>query len=112
MVTKVWTAGLATRKTRSKDGAESEWTEGLHVVDLRRQSAVVRRQGLLSAFDRLRVGETLSALDDRDIGSLYYDLAAQRAGEFRWRDREMGPLTWVVLVDSEAGAQKTMCAAG
>jgi uncharacterized protein (DUF2249 family) len=94
---------------RPRRGADQPWPDDRKVVDLRRRSATARRRGLLAAFDRLREGETLSALDDRDIRLLYYGLAAQRGGEFWWRDLKLGPLTWVVEAEKMAhGPTATM----
>ena len=57
-----------------------------------------KHPAIFSAFDSLAGGETLELINDHDPKPLYYQLAAERSGQFIWEYAEEGPVIWKVNI--------------
>ncbi|MBX3030143.1 MAG: DUF2249 domain-containing protein [Chloroflexi bacterium] len=78
------------------------------VLDVREQPPV-RRHGLIfETYAALDPGTAFELVNDHDPKPLYYQFAAEHAGEFTWDYLEQGPDVWRVRIGRpEAGTPTT-----
>lgn len=69
-----------------------------HVLDVRHLPPPQRHPLIFGTFERLRAGEWFELVNDHDPKPLYYQFAAERAGQFRWEYVEQGPEVWRVRI--------------
>ena len=53
---------------------------------------------IFETFEALDAGAGFELVNDHDPKPLYYQLAAERPGEFTWKDIEAGPEVWLVRI--------------
>ena len=68
------------------------------VVDVRTEIARVRHELIFHTFETLEPGTGFVLVNDHDPKPLYYQLAAENAGEFTWEYLEEGPEVWRVRI--------------
>jgi uncharacterized protein (DUF2249 family) len=69
-----------------------------HIVDVRTEIPRIRHQLIFETFASLAVGTAFVLVNDHDPKPLYYQLAAENAGEFSWDYLEEGPEVWRVRI--------------
>lgn len=69
-----------------------------HVLDVRHLPPPQRHPLIFGTFERLKPGEWFELVNDHDPKPLYYQFAAERAGQFRWEYVEQGPEVWRVRI--------------
>ena len=74
------------------------------VVDVRRVAPAQRHPLIFDTFAGLAPGASFMLVNDHDPKPLYYQFAAEHAGEFVWEYLEKGPIDWRVRI-GKAGAQ-------
>ena len=57
-----------------------------------------KHPAIFSVFDSLASGEVLQLINDHDPKPLYYQLNAERSGQFNWEYIEEGPEVWKVNI--------------
>lgn len=57
-----------------------------------------KHPSIFSAFDSLAKGETLNLINDHDPKPLFYEMSAERSGQFFWEYVESGPEVWKVNI--------------
>lgn len=67
-------------------------------LDLRGKPPSERHGKIFSILNSLAAGQTLRLINDHDPKPLYYQLSAERAGEFEWTYRLQGPVDWEVEI--------------
>ena len=67
-------------------------------LDVREIVPRERHPRIFSAIDSLESGQTLRLVNDHDPKPLYYQLMAERAGQFDWQYIENGPVVWQVQI--------------
>ena len=67
-------------------------------LDVRPELPARRHQLIFETYGALRVGESFELVNDHDPKPLYYQFAAEHAGEFVWEPIEEGPETWRVRI--------------
>jgi uncharacterized protein (DUF2249 family) len=72
------------------------------VVDVRRIVPRERHPLIFQTFEALADGDAFTLVNDHDPKPLYYQFAAERAGEFNWRYLEQGPDVWRVQIEKVA----------
>jgi uncharacterized protein (DUF2249 family) len=65
-------------------------------LDLREIVPFARHDKIISTFENLEVGRTLTIINDHDPKPLYYQFCAEYEGEFSWTYCEQGPVNWKV----------------
>ncbi|MGV8977792.1 MAG: DUF2249 domain-containing protein [Cellulomonas sp.] len=68
------------------------------VVDVRAEIPRTRHEVIFSTFATLPAGTAFILVNDHDPKPLYYQLAAENAGEFTWAYLEEGPEVWRVRI--------------
>lgn len=68
------------------------------VVDVRTEIPRVRHELIFDTFGALEVGSAFVLVNDHDPKPLYYQLAAENAGQFTWEYLEEGPEVWRVRI--------------
>lgn len=68
------------------------------VVDVRTIAPPQRHPLIFTTFERLAPGESFTLVNDHDPKPLYYQFAAERAGEFTWEYMDKGPKVWSVRI--------------
>lgn len=61
---------------------------------------------IFGIFDALPLGEALLLTNDHDPKPLYYQFAAESAGQFSWDYLEQGPERWQVRIGKTGEAAK------
>jgi uncharacterized protein (DUF2249 family) len=74
------------------------------IVDVRTEIPRVRHELIFATFGTLEVGTAFVLVNDHDPKPLYYQLAAENAGQFTWEDLEEGPEVWRVRIGRIAAA--------
>jgi uncharacterized protein (DUF2249 family) len=74
------------------------------VVDVRTEIPRVRHELIFETFGTLAVGTAFVLVNDHDPKPLYYQLAAENAGQFTWEYLEEGPEVWRVRIGRIAAA--------
>ncbi len=67
-------------------------------LDVRTVAPRERHPLIFSTFDALTAGESFVLINDHDPKPLYYQFAAERAGQFGWDYLATGPAEWRVRV--------------
>ncbi len=57
-----------------------------------------KHPSIFSTFDSLTKGETLQLINDHDPKPLFYEMSAERIGQFFWEYVESGPEVWKVNI--------------
>ncbi len=57
-----------------------------------------KHSSIFSNFDSLQKGETLHLINDHDPKPLFYEMSAERSGQFFWEYVESGPEVWIVNI--------------
>jgi len=74
------------------------------IVDVRTEIPRIRHQLIFDTFASLEAGTGFVLVNDHDPKPLYYQLAAENAGEFSWDYLEEGPEVWRVRIGRLASA--------
>ena len=74
------------------------------IVDVRTEIPRIRHQLIFDTFASLDAGTGFVLVNDHDPKPLYYQLAAENAGEFSWDYLEEGPEVWRVRIGRLASA--------
>jgi uncharacterized protein (DUF2249 family) len=74
------------------------------IVDVRTEIPRIRHQLIFETFASLAPGTAFVLVNDHDPKPLYYQLAAENAGEFSWDYLEEGPEVWRVRIGRLASA--------
>jgi uncharacterized protein (DUF2249 family) len=95
-----WTDELPATVGRQPQGnqVESDGSEGV-VVDVRRVAPAQRHPLIFDTFAGLAPGASFVLVNDHDPKPLYYQFAAEHAGEFVWEYLEKGPIDWRVRIE-------------
>jgi uncharacterized protein (DUF2249 family) len=72
-------------------------------IDVRDMVPRERHPLIFRTFDGLAAGEEMLLVNDHDPKPLYYQLMAERTGQFAWEYLEEGPETWQVRITKQAG---------
>ena len=67
-------------------------------LDVREEVPQRRHDLIFSTYHGLRPGEAFVLVNDHDPKPLYYQFAAEHAGEFVWYPLEEGPEVWRVRI--------------
>ncbi len=67
-------------------------------IDVRKIVPAQRHPLIFQTFEGLKPGEAFELVNDHNPKPLYYQFAAERAGEFTWDDIEQGPQVWRVRI--------------
>jgi hemerythrin-like domain-containing protein/uncharacterized protein (DUF2249 family) len=73
------------------------------VVDARTLPIPQKHPTIFRTFEALGAGQAMLLVNDHDPKPLYYQFAAERAGQFEWRYLENGPEVWQVEIRRTAG---------
>ncbi len=57
-----------------------------------------KHPSIFSTFDALSKGQTLHLINDHDPKPLFYEMSAERSGQFFWEYVEAGPEVWKVNI--------------
>lgn len=68
------------------------------VLDVREIPPRERHPRIFHTFDSLAPGQAFELANDHDPLPLYYQFAAERAGQFEWAYLEQGPELWRVRI--------------
>ena len=71
-------------------------------LDVRNDVPARRHELIFETYGALAVGEEFELVNDHDPKPLYYQFAAEHAGEFTWQPVETGPETWRVRIGRTA----------
>ena len=74
------------------------------IVDVRTEIPRLRHQLIFETFASLDADTAFVLVNDHDPKPLYYQLAAENAGEFSWNSLEEGPEVWRVRIGRLASA--------
>jgi uncharacterized protein (DUF2249 family) len=74
------------------------------VLDVRQEPPVRRHALIFETFNDLVPGAGFELRNDHDPKPLYYQFAAELAGQFTWDYLEQGPEVWRVRIGRPAGA--------
>ena len=74
------------------------------LLDVRTEIPRVRHELIFTTFAALLPGTGFVLVNDHDPKPLYYQLAAETAGEFTWDALEEGPEVWRVRIGRVAAA--------
>lgn len=67
-------------------------------LDVRSLVPKDRHPKIFGALDQLNSGQKLELTNDHDPKPLYYQIMAERKGEFEWEYLEEGPDVWRVAI--------------
>lgn len=73
-------------------------------LDVRNEEPSRRHVLIFSTYDALGAGESFVLVNDHDPKPLYYQFAAEHAGDFTWDYLEEGPQRWRVAIGRPAAA--------
>lgn len=77
---------------------------GQSELDVRPLAPVDRHRLIFERCDRLALGDGFVLVNDHDPKPLYYQLEAERAGQFSWNYLEAGPKAWRVRIGRQRAA--------
>lgn len=77
-------------------------------LDVRTVPPFQRHTLIFQTFEGLAPGGAFVLVNDHDPKPLYYQFAAERAGEFTWDYQEQGPQVWRVRIGKTAGARSLL----
>ncbi len=69
-----------------------------HSLDVRAEPPMRRHALIFETYEALEPGAAFELVNDHDPKPLYYQFAAERAGEFSWDYVEQGPEVWRVRI--------------
>jgi uncharacterized protein (DUF2249 family) len=69
-----------------------------HQLDVRQEIPARRHDLIFSTYGALAPGESFVLVNDHDPKPLYYQFAAEHAGQFDWDYLEQGPEVWKVRI--------------
>lgn len=75
------------------------------ILDVRSEPPVRRHALIFETFGALDPGAAFVLVNDHDPKPLYYQFAAENAGEFSWDYLEQGPEVWRVRIGRTAVAE-------
>lgn len=75
-------------------------------LDIRPVPVREKHRTIFRTFDEMVPGGTLLLINDHDPKPLYYQFAAERAGEFEWDYIEEGPEAWKVKIHKKGASQQ------
>jgi uncharacterized protein (DUF2249 family)/hemerythrin-like domain-containing protein len=84
------------------EGSEAPRAASDRVLDVRRLAPPQRHPLIFQTFHALRPGEAFELVNDHDPKPLYYQFAAELAGQFTWEYVEQGPEVWRVRIGKPA----------
>lgn len=67
-------------------------------LDVRPHAPARRHELIFETYFSLAPGEEFVLLNDHDPKPLYYQFAAEHAGQFTWQPMEQGPEVWKVRI--------------
>ncbi|MFN8544952.1 MAG: DUF2249 domain-containing protein [Candidatus Binatia bacterium] len=67
-------------------------------LDVRQIPPPKRHPTIFGTFHALAPGQSFTLVNDHDPKPLYYQFAAEHAGEFEWEYLEKGPDVWRVRI--------------
>lgn len=67
-------------------------------VDARLYEPKDKHPKIFETFDALKKGEKMELINDHDPKPLYYQMEAERSGQFEWEYLEEGPEIWRVSI--------------
>ncbi len=67
-------------------------------LDVRDLPPAQRHRQIFATFTALPAGSAFVLVNDHEQQPLYYQLAAEHAGEFAWDSLEQGPVVWRVRI--------------
>ena len=67
-------------------------------LDVREITPRERHPLIFSRLDALALGEALLLVNDHDPKPLYYQLMAERPGQFAWVPQTEGPEVWAIRI--------------
>jgi uncharacterized protein (DUF2249 family) len=67
-------------------------------LDIRSEAPARRHELIFETYHSLAPGEAFELVNDHDPKPLYYQFAAEHAGEFTWQPVEEGPEVWRVHI--------------
>jgi uncharacterized protein (DUF2249 family) len=70
-------------------------------VDARMYAPKDKHPKIFGTFESLKKGEKMELINDHDPKPLYYQMAAEHAGEFEWEYLEQGPEVWRVAIEKK-----------
>lgn len=73
-------------------------------LDVRTEEPARRHHLIFDRYAALTPGEAFVLVNDHDPKPLYYQFAAEHAGEFSWDYLEEGPQTWRVAIGRTAAS--------
>ena len=71
-------------------------------LDVRSEVPARGHELIFDTYGALASGEAFDLVNDHDPKPLYYQLAAEHAGDFTWQPLESGPETWRVRIGRPA----------
>jgi len=80
-------------------------TRSATCIDVRDLAPRDRHPLIFSALRGLAVAETMEIVNDHDPKPLYYQMQAERRGQFSWDSVENGPEVWRVRITKLAQAR-------
>lgn len=67
-------------------------------VDAREYEPKDKHPTIFKVFEGLKKGEKMELINDHDPKPLYYQMSAEKQGEFEWQYLEEGPEVWRVSI--------------
>jgi uncharacterized protein (DUF2249 family) len=77
---------------------ENTMTTASPELDVRQEIPARRHELIFTTYDGLAAGGTFVLVNDHDPKPLYYQFAAEHAGQFTWDYLEQGPEVWKVRI--------------
>jgi uncharacterized protein (DUF2249 family) len=68
------------------------------ILDVRAEPPMRRHTLIFATYEALEPGAAFVLVNDHDPKPLYYQFAAEKAGEFSWDYVEQGPEVWRVRI--------------
>ena len=73
-------------------------------LDVREEPPARRHELIFETYFALATGASFELVNDHDPKPLYYQFAAEHAGQFEWEPLEEGPQTWRVRIGRTAAS--------
>ncbi len=71
-------------------------------IDVRTMPPAQRHTTIFQTYEQLKAGDAFELVNDHDPKPLYYQFAAEHAGQFNWEYLEQGPRVWRVRIGKNA----------
>lgn len=75
-----------------------------NVLDVRDEAPARRHELIFESYFALEPGQDFLLVNDHDPKPLYYQFAAEHAGEFSWNPEQSGPSVWSVRIGRTTAA--------